>query len=237
MSLIESNRSLCPRPSVSGVEATPDGGRSGRTELGAGAGQRARILQELRTSGLTIGECIQAFAMPNDDPYVEAARAAIQADDATEIDDRTTTSVGDGGAWVLAWLWVSDGQAGVFSHSGMLEEVLKHVNEALPLADELDVETRRLRENQADWLEDLVSNHADELDDIESARPASQPGAILWIDENGRDLWFVPSEALLHLLALARRDGLKERVAQHCEQFCARHGRTLDAVLAVVHLG
>lgn len=98
-------------------------------------------LEALCAGGLTIGECIRAFAVPGDDPYVSAARATIDADDDTEIDDHTTTSVGDGGAWVLAWLWISDAQAGVLSHSAMLEEVLLHARKALACAHGLDVET------------------------------------------------------------------------------------------------
>lgn len=201
------------------------------------ASPQTRLLGALRAGGLTIGGCIRAFAVPNDDPYVSAARAEIQADDDVEIDDHTTTSVGDGGAWVLAWLWISDEQAGVLSHSAMLEEVLVHARKALTGAHGLDAETAKLRESQTDWLEDLLSNHADEVDDIASARPASEPGAILWVDEEGRDVLFVSSEALLHLLALARQAGLKARVVEHCERFCAQHGSTLDAVLTVVRLG
>ena len=194
-------------------------------------------LEALCAGGLTIGECIRAFAVPGDDPYVSAARATIDADDDTEIDDHTTTSVGDGGAWVLAWLWISDAQAGVLSHSAMLEEVLVHARKALTRAYGLDVETARLRENQADWLEDLLSNYADEVDDVASARPESEPSAILWVDGEGRDVLFAPSDALLHLLALARQAGLRERAAEHCERFCAQHGSTLDAVLVVVQIG
>jgi hypothetical protein len=175
--------------------------------------------------------------VPGDDPYVSAARAAIEDDDDTEIDDHTTTSTGDGGAWVLAWLWISDAQAGVLSHSAMLEEVLVHARKSLADAHGLDVETARLRENQADWLEDLLSNYADEVDDIASARPESEPGAILWVDGEGRDVLFAPSEALLHLLALARQADLRERAVEHCERFCAQHGSTLDAVLVVIQIG
>ena len=175
--------------------------------------------------------------MANDDPYVSAARAALLRNDDVEIDDDTATSAGDGGAWVLAWLWVSDRQAGFLSHSEMLKEVLRHASNAGPLACGLDAENVRLRESQTDWLEDLLSNFSDEIDDIGSARPAGAPGAIVWVDEDGRDTWFVPSEALLHLLALARQAGLEAQVGEHCDRFCAQHGSTLDAMLTVVRLG
>lgn len=198
---------------------------------------RAAALAALRTDGLAIGECIRTLAVPNDDPYVTAAREAIRWDDDVEIDDETTTSVGDGGAWVLAWLWVSDHQAGVLSHSEMLEELAEHAGQALAAVHGLDKETFALRENQLLWLEELVTHHAEEIDAITSVRPTAEPGAILWVDETGSALWFVPSEALLHLLGLARKAGLAPKLAEHCERFCAQYGRTLDAVLTVIPLG
>lgn len=79
----------------------------------ASAEQRAHMLAALRAAGLTIGECIQALAVPDDDPYVAAARAESLGDGDVEIDDWTTTSVGEDGAWVLAWLWVSNELAGI----------------------------------------------------------------------------------------------------------------------------
>lgn len=75
---------------------------------------RARAqLEALKAGGLTFADCTRAFAVPNDDPYVVAARDMILGDDDTEIDDETVTSVGDDGAWVLSWLWVSNSDAGV----------------------------------------------------------------------------------------------------------------------------
>src|SRR6218665_592628 len=88
-------------------------------------------------------------------------------------------------------------QAGVLSNSAMLEALLDYARGALAGAHGLDAETARLRRNQADWLEDLLSNLADEVDAIALARPTSAPGAILWVDRQGRDVLFAPSDALL----------------------------------------
>lgn len=75
---------------------------------------RARAqLEALKADGLTFMDCERAFAVPNDDPYVVKAREMILGDDDTEIDDETVTSVGDNGAWVLSWIWVSNSAAGI----------------------------------------------------------------------------------------------------------------------------
>lgn len=67
-------------------------------------------------SPLSFAECVQQHAAPEDDPHVAAARCFPMVIDSAcnvEIDDRTVTSEGDGGKWVMAWLWVTDKEAGV----------------------------------------------------------------------------------------------------------------------------
>lgn len=204
---------------------------------GTDADGRARALAALRADGLTIGECIKALAVPDDDPYVTAARALILGSDDIEIDDDTTISVGENGAWVLAWLWISDEEAGVLSNSAVLEQVLDHARRALAGSHGLDPDTAKLRAVQAGWLEEVLSNFADEIDEIASTRPVSAPGAILWIDEQGRDALFMPSDALFHLLRLARSAGLPVPVAEQSERFRAQYGDTLDAILRVIQVG
>ena len=43
-------------------------------------------------------------------PVVTRAREryCMGSDDNVEIDDKPEVSVGDGGAWVQAWVWVAD---------------------------------------------------------------------------------------------------------------------------------
>lgn len=60
---------------------------------------------------LSFAECVRLHAAPEDDPYVAAARQSplvLDSECNVEIDDRTVTSEGEGGAWVMAWLWVAD---------------------------------------------------------------------------------------------------------------------------------
>jgi len=65
---------------------------------------------------LSFFDCVQQRAAPEDDPYVAAARKSPLVFDNecnVQIDERTVTYQGDGGAWVMAWLWVADEEAGV----------------------------------------------------------------------------------------------------------------------------
>lgn len=100
------------------TSVTESGRRQVPGVLSDSAQHRAKVLESLRADGLTIGECVRTLTVPNDDPYVCAARAQILGDDDVEIDDSTTTSVGEDGAWVLAWLWISDDQAGIRADGG-----------------------------------------------------------------------------------------------------------------------
>lgn len=75
--------------------------------------RRAEALERLKAEGLTIGECVTALAVPNDDPYVSEARKLVEGDDDVEIDEHTVTAVADDGAWVLSWLWVSKYEVGL----------------------------------------------------------------------------------------------------------------------------
>ena len=70
----------------------------------------------LHSPPLSFAECVRQHAAPEDDPYVAAARKSplvLDTECNVEIDERTVTSQGDGGAWVMAWLWVADEEAGV----------------------------------------------------------------------------------------------------------------------------
>lgn len=75
--------------------------------------ERTLQLATLVKAGLTLGECIAAFADPEDDPYVVAAHD-MQRDGELEIDNPTVVSRGaPDGAYVMAWVWVSNADAGL----------------------------------------------------------------------------------------------------------------------------
>lgn len=202
------------------------------------AADRAVVLSALKGKGLTITECITALAACNHDPFVRKARELVAGDTAgIAIDNATVTSTSDTGAWVLSWLWVSNDEAGVLLYPDLLERLLKPARASIAAARRLgkiDATTAKLRNDQADWLEDLVTNFADELDGIESETPIGEPDSITWTNGKGETMQFLPSDAISALLALARNVGLPTEIADQVEQFNAQYGIKLNAILTVI---
>lgn len=195
------------------------------------ANARSTQLAELKENGLTIGECITAFAVPNDDPYVKGARSLILGGDDIEIDDNTTTSVGEDGAWVLNWLWVSNEEAGILTNTGILETVWEYACKRMS-----DEQGLKVPHNiAADWLQDLVQNFSDELDGIETEVLKGLPAPITWTDVDGTEYRFMPSDAVSQLRLIARENGLPDDISDKAEQFCIRYGNKLDAILHVIN--
>ena len=67
------------------------------------------LLERAIAEGLTLGDCLQAFAAGAGDErrYADFARARLARDGAIEIDDPAVVCQADEpGAYVLAWLWV-----------------------------------------------------------------------------------------------------------------------------------
>lgn len=118
-------------------------------------------------------------------------------------------------------------------YADLFELVLDSARRYL-LSVSLKRDLHRLRLVQADWLEDLIVNYADELDEIETETPKGLPGPITWVDEKGESFLFNPSNALSELLLLARAGGLPPRHAEAAEKFCLLYGKKLDAILTVI---
>ena len=71
-------------------------------------------LGTLVSNGLTFSDCIGVFGVDKQtNPYAKAAADEYLIDGAIEIDDMTVLSDSDGGNYVMAWVWVSDEDAGV----------------------------------------------------------------------------------------------------------------------------
>lgn len=145
------------------------------------------IENHLNTGGLEFGEAVAHLASTKDDQdgrYVSAARE-IWADDECEIDDEPMVSPGaDEGAWVSAWVWVTNEEAGI-KHcevcgaeldeetsvdgfcAGCADEDVQdpwHIgelpgDEGLVVRDENGLEVARYP-TQAEALETVQANHA-----------------------------------------------------------------------------
>src|ERR1700712_713551 len=69
-------------------------------------------LRTLIANGLTFGACVEAFGgspSKNERIYIEAAKNQYGSEGECEIDELSVVSESDdGGAYVMAWVWVSD---------------------------------------------------------------------------------------------------------------------------------
>lgn len=72
----------------------------------------AKILME---NDITFSECVGFFGDGDDNPYVAKAHD-LQVEGEIEVDSTAVISESDdGGAYVMAWLWVSNEEAGIES--------------------------------------------------------------------------------------------------------------------------
>lgn len=195
--------------------------------------QRVQALQQLKEAGLRFGEIIDVYGEKDANPYVTAA-----AEDAGDLvlDSSPVVSEGEEGAYVLMWKFISNEAAGIMYPSDLLEQVLIHARKGIAYSKDLQVEVRREREVMAEWLEDLITNLGDKVDDIETETIHGIPHSITWHDADDNAWTFMPSDAINHLRLLARQGGLSDDLADKAEKFCIRYGNKLDAALTVLHV-
>lgn len=190
----------------------------------------ADVLTALKHNGLTFTDCTQAFAADEENPFVKTAHELLQGGDDMSIDSPTVTCGGETGTWVMAWMWISNAEANVRGNADLLEAVWRNA-----LAFNLQRENA-LDSAYSDWLEELVSNFADELDDIANAFVSSEPGPVVWQDQAMNNHEFLPSQALLRLVQQAKDAGMSANDVQQAECFCAKYGTKLDAILTVIQI-
>jgi hypothetical protein len=71
-------------------------------------------LKKLHEAGLTFTDCFSYFGVSaEDNPYLKAAHERHYREGVLEFDDPAVISESDGGgAYVMAWVWVTDEEAG-----------------------------------------------------------------------------------------------------------------------------
>jgi hypothetical protein len=75
--------------------------------------ERLLVLEGLaQLSGADVGALIERLNEPPD-PDTAAFAAAVKTDDELEVDGDTVISRGDDGAFVMAWVFVTNEEAGV----------------------------------------------------------------------------------------------------------------------------
>lgn len=75
-------------------------------ELSQATPAHQEVLAELKRQGMTFGECVNAFASENTNPFVRCAQENSQAG-SIEVDGNAVVSESENGAYVQGWMWVS----------------------------------------------------------------------------------------------------------------------------------
>lgn len=73
------------------------------------------LCEDLNHKGLEFGDVVNLLGDGADDPYVAAAHEhRLQQEGTLEVDPKAVVSRGsDDGAYVMAWLWISNEDAGI----------------------------------------------------------------------------------------------------------------------------
>lgn len=72
------------------------------------------LCESLNHGGLDFSDVVELEGKDSSDPYVAAAQEHRLLEEGTlEVDPKTIVSESEDGAYVMAWIWVSNGAAGV----------------------------------------------------------------------------------------------------------------------------
>lgn len=202
---------------------TPEATRELLTEIRASAATKEdifEVVKQRRGKDYDFGDFVGIFG-ESDSPYVLAAREHVE-EGTLELDQVTVVSEGsDDGAYVMAWLWI-DKSSAPFPAS-LLEDLYNAVRNRPELRHERD------------WLEDLLVNYADELDELPAmdVDPTKPPGHVCWVDEADQTHMFLPSVALQAMLDRAQGE-LERTAADRLKPLIACIGPKLDRCLRVL---
>ena len=189
------------------------------------------VLDALVANGYDFGDFVSRFAEDEEtSPYVAAARKLVAGDEGSiEVDSSAVVSRGDKtGSYVMAWIWVSNGEAGLLPHSNVLE-MLQYCFDEFAAAEPLNAYVA--------WLDETLSNFSEEIDDIDhESVDGLEPKEITW-EHDGEKYTFLPSNALQSLLDEANeKELIDEEDAKRAERVISSIGNKLDRVLTAVIL-
>lgn len=201
--------------------------------------EKEEIVQAVKASGLTFGEIITPFQEDESNPYV---KAAIEKNEAGEMEVDCPAVVSDGddrGAYVLAWLWVTDEEAGIPHISEELSVVQScisaHANELNKLFGDNDSKGDIARLNaEALWLENVLEDYKTEIDQVEAKEMHGVSLPKVRYTHLDKEEVIEPSKALKELLDIGAALSLSSEVKMRLHDFIENHGAILDE--AVVEL-
>lgn len=189
-------------------------------------------LKTLIAEGLIFSECVEAFGVRHENPFAKAASEMYGGDDGVEVDSPTVLSESDEGAYVLAWVWVSNSDAGALSHSELLQEMLEIAQNSI--LEDGDA-AHGVLHGYASCLEDVILNFSEKLDDILSETITGSETEIVWIYELN-EYRFKASDAIKALNDEAKCNGLDDVLFENVNKFVAEHGKKLDVAFKAITL-
>lgn len=191
--------------------------------------EKKSVIEALKSNGFEFSDFVSVYGERSDsNPYVKAAQDMVSTREGDlEVDEPAVVSAGeDFGAYVLAWLWVSNDEAGVYSPSDRLWDLYDLMAKN---------EDRTLRAYHT-WLGETLDNFSDQLDGLETDEATvSAPTQINW-NHDGVEYSFLPSEAIEALLGKAIEAGASDHLAEDISTFLSEYGDKLDSSLSSVTL-
>jgi len=177
--------------------------------------------------GTLFGECTNAHGKSEaESPYVRAAMEKTDGGD-IQVDPVAVVSESDSGAYVQAWMWVAESEADEYTNAACIEEIARLAKH----------DAKGSLAEYVAWAEDLVSNFAEEINDIgvEQLHEGSTPRHIEWLCKDGKTrLQFRPSDALEALRKAAGAAYPIEALVAWLGVFLGAYGEKLDRMLASI---
>lgn len=193
-------------------------------------------LSNLRNRGLTIKDCVAAFAVSIDEnPYVAHAYETQQKGMA-EIDPKTPIIPDKQGAWVMCWRWVPKDEAGILDPYELLSMGVKCARTGLE-KEAGTVSGMALRRHQkhaiyADWAAKVLPAVAEKLNRIDELEKSfREPKKIAVILPPDQEIIFTPAQALSTLMSLGLIGGLPFERHIEAQQLITDFGHEINCLI------
>lgn len=192
------------------------------------------LLKAAVEAGLTFADCQDHFGVESiTNPFAKAAQAmyAEGSDNNIEVGERVVVSRCEYGAFVEARVFVRDCQAGLPDIVELIDGLVRHYNTKFEPGFSQNCPVLH---GQVAMLEDLYTNHGDELESLSGKAPESIPKARFvfagLVEEN------YTSEIIRNLVRLGENSGFDPDQCEAIRNWLEHNGRLLDAQLTTVQL-
>jgi hypothetical protein len=196
--------------------------------------ERLDLLKVAVNAGLTFADCQNHFGVDSStNPFAKAAQAmyAEGSDNNIEIGERVVISRCEYGAFVEARVFIRDFQAGLPDIVELIDGLVRHFH--TKFGPELSQSCPVLHGKVA-MLEDLFTNHGDELESLSGKAPESIPKARFVfagiVEEN------YTSEIILNLVRMGENSGFDLDQCEAIRNWLEHNARLLDAQLRTVQM-